>query len=87
MDTTPFIEGSSVVDLIKAGYKRRIIDEQTKSHLDPSFILCYGSEYKRFWSQENCAVGPTKREMTSLMLETLLYLKSNRSFWGLNWNM
>jgi hypothetical protein len=76
----------TVAEKIKAGKRKQ--REETAGGEDQyhnsDFILGSAAEVERLWSHAGLVLTKSRRSMTPMLLEAILFLKCNRRFWDQN---
>ncbi|ETI49091.1 hypothetical protein PPTG_17997 [Phytophthora nicotianae INRA-310] len=78
-ETTSLDEGFAAVTLERA---RRLRQATSRFNDQVAVIASTSNVVERFFSQAKAVVGMHRQAMTPLHLESILFLKVNRSYWS-----
>ena len=65
----------SMLDLVNEDFSRR-------DYINADFILAGAVDVERLWSKVGSLLVDNRKRMSSLMMQTIMVLKENRSMWG-----
>jgi hypothetical protein len=71
----------SILEKIKAGNKRKQHDVSMNEYMDANFVLASAAIVERLWSLANYISTDTRKSMTPMVFEVLIFLKVNHGFW------